>query len=71
MRTVQQFIVVAAVAFATLAVSVNVYASTRGADQRQEQLAVGLPIASVLDQGVFDDPSSDHPSRDSEGQDDP
>ena len=71
MRIVQQLIVVAAVAFATLAVGVNVYASTRGAEQRAQQLAADIPVASVLDRGVLDGPPSDQPSRDSEDQDDP
>ncbi|MEA3511875.1 MAG: hypothetical protein U9R51_10615 [Actinomycetota bacterium] len=71
MRIAQQLIVVAALAFATLAVGVNVYASTRGADQRAQQLAVEIPVASVLDRGVVDTPPGNHPSRDSEGQADP
>ena len=71
MRMWQQVMVVAAVVFATVAVGVNVYASTRGAEQRVQRLAEEIPVASVLDQGVFDVPPVDRPSHDSDGQDDP
>ena len=71
MRMWQQVMVVAAVVFATVAVGVNVYASTRGAEQRVQRLAAEIPVASVLDQGVFDVPPVDRPSRDSDGRDDP
>ncbi len=70
MRAPQQLIVGAAVVFATLAVGANVYASTRGVEQRAQQLALEIPVASVLDRGVFDDPSVDHPSRDADREDD-
>ncbi len=71
MRMWQQLMVVAAVVFATVAVGVNVFASTRGAEQRVQRLAMEIPVASVLDQGVFDVPPVDRPSHDSDGQDDP
>ena len=71
MRIAQQLIVAAAVVFATLAVAVNVYASTRGADQREQRLSAEIPVASVLDQGIFDVPPINRPSGDSGEQDDP
>jgi len=70
MRMWQQLMVVAAVVFATVAVGVNVFASTRGAEQRAQHLAVEVPVASVLDRGVFDDPPVDDPARDTEEVDD-
>jgi hypothetical protein len=64
MRIRQQLIVVVAVVFATVAVGMNVYASTR-ADQRSQELALEMPVASVLDRGVFDTPRPADPSDDS------
>lgn len=64
MRMRRQLIVAAAVVFATLAVGVNVYASTR-ADQRSQQLDREMPVASVLDRGIFDTPRVTEPSNDS------
>jgi hypothetical protein len=64
MRMRQQLIVVFAVVFATVAVGMNVYASTR-ADQRSQELALEMPVASVLDRGVFDTPRPADPSDDS------
>ncbi len=69
MRATQQLIVAAAVVFATLAVGFNVYASTRGAEQRAQELAREIPVASVLDRGVFDDSSADESSDDVVGDD--
>jgi hypothetical protein len=65
MRMRQQLIIVAAVVFATVAVGVNVYASTRSADQRSQQLAQVIPVASILDRGVFDVPPSSDSSDES------
>ena len=64
MRMRQQLIVVVAVVFATVAVGMNVYASTR-ADQRSQELAREMRVASVLDRGVFDSPRPADPSDDS------
>ena len=64
MRMRQQLIVVVAVVFATVAVGMNVYASTR-TDQRSQELAREMPVASVLDRGVFDSPRPADPSHDS------
>ncbi len=64
MRMRQQLIVVVAVVFATVAVGMNVYASTR-ADQRSQELAREMPVASVLSRGVFDTPRPADPSDDS------
>ncbi len=64
MRMGQQLIIVAAVVFATVAVGMNVYASTR-ADQHSQQLDQQMPVASVLDRGVFDTPRLTDPSGDS------
>ena len=64
MRMRQQLIVVVAVVFATVAVGMNVYASTR-ADQRSQELAREMPVASVLDRGVFDSPRPADPSDES------
>ena len=69
MRATQQLIVAAAVVFATLAVGFNVYASTRGAEQRAQELAREIPVASVLDRGVFDDSSADQSPDDVVGDD--
>lgn len=64
MRMRQQLIVVVAVVFATVAVGMNVYASTR-ADERSQELAREMPVASVLDRGVFDSPRPADPSDES------
>jgi hypothetical protein len=64
MRMRQQLIVVMAVVFATVAVGMNVYASTR-ADERSQELALEMPVASILDRGVFDTPRPADPSDDS------
>ena len=67
----QQLMIVVAVVFATVAVGVNVFASTRVAEQRAEQLAVDVPVASVLDRGVFDNRPIDDPVGDIEALTDP
>lgn len=71
MRMRQQLIIVVAVVFATVAVGVNVFASTRGAEQRAEKLAVEVPVASVLDRGVFDNRPLADPVDDTEELNDP
>ena len=67
----QQLIIVVAVVFATVAVGVNVFASTRGAEQRDQRLAAEIPVASVLDRGVFDNRPVDDPVGDIEELNDP
>jgi hypothetical protein len=49
-------IIVVAVVFATVAVGVNVYAATGAADRHAQQLEQMMPVASILDHGVFDTP---------------
>ncbi len=56
MRMRQQLIIVVAVVFATVAVGVNVFAATRAADQRAQQLDQVMPVGSILDHGVFEAP---------------
>lgn len=56
MRMRQQLIIVVAVVFATVAVGMNVYASTRLSDQRSQHFEQVMPVASVLDRGVLDPP---------------
>jgi hypothetical protein len=65
MRMRQQLIIVVAVVFATVAVGVNVYAATRAADQRSRQLEQTMPVASILDHGVFETPPLADPPDDS------
>jgi len=57
MRMRQQLIIAVAVVFATVAVGVNVFAATRAADLHAQQLDRVIPVASVLDHGVFEMPS--------------
>ncbi|MEA2010393.1 MAG: hypothetical protein U9N78_06795 [Actinomycetota bacterium] len=64
MRMRQQLIIAVAVVFATVAVGVNVYAATRSAEQHAQQLERVMPVASVLDRGVFDTAATGEPSDD-------
>ncbi|MCL1693872.1 MAG: hypothetical protein M3096_09325 [Actinomycetia bacterium] len=65
MRMRQQLIIVVAVVFATVAVGVNVFAATRAADQHARQLEQTMPVASILDHGVFETPPLADPPDDS------
>ena len=47
MRMRQQLIIAVAVVFATVAVGVNVFASTRATDQHSRQLDRVMPVGSV------------------------